>query len=212
MLYRRNRYFNPSSGQFTQADPIGIAGGMNAFGFAGGDPLNYSDPFGLCPEWFDHKPCNVSFAGFTLSASWLTANYSVSAGEYGGQGETGIYLSRAVGGGKGTIPGKSKGSWLPSLGVTVDKGEAESLSALEGPGEQAHASLGAGWAVGGAIGRNSSGGSYTMSVGYGVGATFGGQGTNTSFYFRRKITQTIPEVRAQADVTAVKSPRPIPPQ
>ena len=37
MLYRRNRYFNPTSGQFTQADPIGIAGGMNVFGFAGGD-------------------------------------------------------------------------------------------------------------------------------------------------------------------------------
>jgi RHS repeat-associated protein len=49
MLYRRNRYFNPSSGQFTQADPLGIAGGMNAFGFAGGDPVNFSDPFGLCP-------------------------------------------------------------------------------------------------------------------------------------------------------------------
>jgi RHS repeat-associated protein len=49
MLYRRNRYFNPGSGQFTQSDPIGIAGGMNAFGFAGGDPVNFSDPFGLCP-------------------------------------------------------------------------------------------------------------------------------------------------------------------
>jgi RHS repeat-associated protein len=47
MLYRRNRYFNPNSGQFTQADPIGIAGGMNAFAFAGGDPVTYSDPFGL---------------------------------------------------------------------------------------------------------------------------------------------------------------------
>jgi RHS repeat-associated protein len=51
MLYRRNRYFDPKSGQFTQADPIGIAGGMNAFGFAGGDPINFSDPFGLqCPN------------------------------------------------------------------------------------------------------------------------------------------------------------------
>jgi len=51
MLYRRNRYFDPNSGQFTQADPIGIAGGMNAFGFASGDPVNFSDPFGLCPPW-----------------------------------------------------------------------------------------------------------------------------------------------------------------
>jgi RHS repeat-associated protein len=50
MLYRRNRYFDPNSGQFTQADPIGIAGGMNAFGFASGDPINFKDPFGLCPK------------------------------------------------------------------------------------------------------------------------------------------------------------------
>ncbi|HEX2722516.1 MAG TPA: RHS repeat-associated core domain-containing protein, partial [Gemmatimonadaceae bacterium] len=49
MLYRRNRYFDPKSGQFTQADPIGMAGGMNVFGFADGDPINFSDPFWLCP-------------------------------------------------------------------------------------------------------------------------------------------------------------------
>jgi uncharacterized protein RhaS with RHS repeats len=48
MLYRRNRYFDPNTGRFTQEDPIGIAGGLNAYGFADGDPVNYDDPFGLC--------------------------------------------------------------------------------------------------------------------------------------------------------------------
>lgn len=28
-------------------DPIGLAGGLNLYGFAGGDPVNFSDPFGL---------------------------------------------------------------------------------------------------------------------------------------------------------------------
>jgi hypothetical protein len=32
----------------TQEDPLGLAGGLNLYGFAGGDPVNYSDPFGLC--------------------------------------------------------------------------------------------------------------------------------------------------------------------
>ena len=32
---------------FTQEDPIGLAGGLNLYGFAGGDPVNFSDPFGL---------------------------------------------------------------------------------------------------------------------------------------------------------------------
>ncbi|MCA1792265.1 MAG: RHS repeat-associated core domain-containing protein, partial [Thioalkalivibrio sp.] len=48
-MYMRNRYYNPQTGQFTQPDPIGLAGGMNAYGFAAGDPVSYSDPFGLCP-------------------------------------------------------------------------------------------------------------------------------------------------------------------
>jgi RHS repeat-associated protein len=48
-VYMRNRYYDPSSGRFTQEDPIGLAGGLNAYGFANGDPVNYSDPFGLCP-------------------------------------------------------------------------------------------------------------------------------------------------------------------
>jgi uncharacterized protein RhaS with RHS repeats len=35
-------------GQFTQEDPIGLAGGLNLYGYANGDPVNFSDPFGLC--------------------------------------------------------------------------------------------------------------------------------------------------------------------
>ena len=49
-LYRRARYYEPSTGRFTQEDPIGLAGGMNLYGFASGDPVNYGDPFGLWPD------------------------------------------------------------------------------------------------------------------------------------------------------------------
>jgi uncharacterized protein RhaS with RHS repeats len=58
MTYLRNRYYDPSSGRFTQEDPIGLAGGMNAYGFAGGDRINFSDPLGL-------TPCCVQLAGVT---------------------------------------------------------------------------------------------------------------------------------------------------
>jgi RHS repeat-associated protein len=50
-MYMRNRYYDPASGRFTQEDPIGIAGGLNVYGFANGDPVTYSDPYGLCPGW-----------------------------------------------------------------------------------------------------------------------------------------------------------------
>jgi RHS repeat-associated protein len=49
-MYKRNRYYDPATGQFTQPDPIGIAGGLNVYGFAVGDPVSYSDPYGLKVE------------------------------------------------------------------------------------------------------------------------------------------------------------------
>jgi len=50
LMYRRNRYYDPATGQFTQEDPTGLAGGANQYGFAGGDPINAVDPFGTdCP-------------------------------------------------------------------------------------------------------------------------------------------------------------------
>jgi RHS repeat-associated protein len=65
LQYMRNRYYDPESGRFTQEDPIGLAGGLNLYGFANGDPVNFSDPFGLCPPL---GLCNVLF-GF-LTGDW----------------------------------------------------------------------------------------------------------------------------------------------
>lgn len=61
LLYRRNRYYDPLTGQFTQEDPIGLGGGANLYGFAQSDPVNLSDPFGLCP-W-----CLGAIAGGALA-------------------------------------------------------------------------------------------------------------------------------------------------
>src|SRR6266516_394501 len=46
LFYRRNRYYDAFQGRFTQEDRIGLAGGLNLYGFAKGDPVNFSDPFG----------------------------------------------------------------------------------------------------------------------------------------------------------------------
>ena len=62
------RGYAHSAGQFTQQDPIGIAGGANVYGFAGGDPVNFSDPFGLCPD--EKNPaCKVGGGVLTLAYS-----------------------------------------------------------------------------------------------------------------------------------------------
>ncbi len=46
----RDCYYDSCMSHSTQLDPIGLEGGLNEYGFAEGDPINFSDPFGLCPK------------------------------------------------------------------------------------------------------------------------------------------------------------------
>lgn len=50
LMFRRNRFYDPTTGRFTQEDPAGLSGGVNLYGFGEGDPVNFTDPFGLSPE------------------------------------------------------------------------------------------------------------------------------------------------------------------
>jgi RHS repeat-associated protein len=77
LSYRRNRYYDPVSGQFTQQDPIGIAGGLNLYGYANGDPINFSDPFGLNPCLVPPVAIGCAIvAGLFVSSAYLTAQIS----------------------------------------------------------------------------------------------------------------------------------------
>lgn len=48
--YRRNRHYDPQSGRFTQEDPIGLAGGMNLYGYAGGGSRELLGPVRALPH------------------------------------------------------------------------------------------------------------------------------------------------------------------
>jgi len=47
LFYMRARYYDPSTGRFISKDPIGWAGGLNLYGYVGGNPVNFVDPSGL---------------------------------------------------------------------------------------------------------------------------------------------------------------------
>lgn len=55
LVYFRARYYDPGQRRFTQEDPIGHAGGLNVYGYVGGQPLSARDPSGLsyrcAPYW-----------------------------------------------------------------------------------------------------------------------------------------------------------------
>ena len=42
-----HRFYDPDTGRYVSADPIGLDGGMNLYAYVGGDPVNLVDPEGL---------------------------------------------------------------------------------------------------------------------------------------------------------------------
>ncbi len=48
--YNYFRYYEPETGRYISPDPIGLAGGLNTYGYVNGDPLLFVDPDGLNPR------------------------------------------------------------------------------------------------------------------------------------------------------------------
>ncbi len=51
LYYNRYRDYDPVTGRYIQADPIGLAGGPSLYSYAMNNPLRLMDPFGLKTYW-----------------------------------------------------------------------------------------------------------------------------------------------------------------
>ncbi len=47
--YNYFRSYSPGTGRYSQPDPIGLEGGLNRYLYAGANPFQYTDPYGLNP-------------------------------------------------------------------------------------------------------------------------------------------------------------------
>ncbi|MFT0214110.1 RHS repeat-associated core domain-containing protein, partial [Pseudomonas sp. F1_0610] len=65
--YNYYRDYNPRVGRYSQSDPIGLGGGINHYGYAGGNALRYRDPEGRV----------VWFAPLLMMAARATASFII---------------------------------------------------------------------------------------------------------------------------------------
>jgi len=56
LFYNGYRTYIPTLGRYTQADPIGLDGGWNRFGYVGANPLGFTDRRGLAQDWTCYVP------------------------------------------------------------------------------------------------------------------------------------------------------------
>lgn len=85
--YNFRRYYDPKSGRYISADPIGIAGGPNMFGYVGGNPVGNTDFSGLDIDvcFYSHGVGHVGFGagGSGQSSGFYPAVSAIPRNVYG---------------------------------------------------------------------------------------------------------------------------------
>jgi RHS repeat-associated protein len=121
LSFFRNRFYDQATGRWTQEDPIGFAGGINLYAYAGNDPVAYTDPFGLCP-W-----CRLALAGARGGAVVGSAVGSLFPG-------AGNVVGGLVGGALGGVGGVLLGKALANA-VAGDASSDDGVGrSIENPG------------------------------------------------------------------------------
>jgi RHS repeat-associated protein len=76
--YNYFRDYDPAIGRYVQSDPIGLAGGMNVYGYGHSNPIRHIDPSGLTPPPGGFPP-NVNLQANVSEAQKMSFGQYVNA-------------------------------------------------------------------------------------------------------------------------------------
>ncbi len=95
LYHYKARMYHPIHGRFVQPDPVGYSDGMNIYAGMRGDPINKTDPTGLCNddgspryEGENCEPIIVTAKRSNPSLYFDNGNYAAPGGGGGGGGDT----------------------------------------------------------------------------------------------------------------------------
>lgn len=134
LYYLRARYYDPATAQFLTRDPIESLT-RQPYSYADDNPVNETDPLGLCGHWYD-LACQVGSAattvgsGIATGATWaynhpatvglVLGGAALAATGVGAIADAGI--AAGVGAGEGLAAGAAEASGVAAADVSVEAG------------------------------------------------------------------------------------------
>ncbi len=120
--YNWHRFYDPETGRYVSPDPIGLAGGMNLYGYVHNDPVNFIDPEGLASFSENYhnnvNTTNNAIFGNRINTAIGAATSGQVANAIGSTTAVRLLINVAETGGLQTATLNATGA-LASTGVTI---------------------------------------------------------------------------------------------